>query len=340
MKWQLLPVEEFEQHRGVWDELNSSSSGTPLLDSRFVAVLIEEFAEGNEKLVIGSADSSPCCMAIVTKAGFGVWHTFQPSQAPIGCWVQRDEQHIEILGASLRSALPGISLNLGITQQDPGLIRRPQSAGRVETMDYISTARVAVADSFEDYWSKRGKNLRQNLRRQRNRLNREEVKVSLSAITDPNLMYGAVKQYGELESAGWKSGSNTAIHINNSQGRFYSKILEKFALTDQAIAFQYCYDGTLVATDLCIMGSGCLIILKTTYDENITTSSPAMLMRQESFDYIFSEKLVETIEFYGKLMDWHTRWAEDVREMYHINFYSRMGLIVKAIRGSARSMLG
>jgi hypothetical protein len=166
------------------------------------------------------------------------------------------------------------------------------------------------------------------------------VEISLAAITDPQSMYDTVKQYGELESAGWKSDSNTAIHIDNSQGKFYAKILEDFAVTNQAIVFQYRYDGTLVATDLCILDSGCLIILKTTYDENITTSSPAMLMREESFNYIFSRKLVEKIEFYGKLMDWHTKWANDIRQMYHINFYSKIGTIIKALRGSAKSMVG
>jgi len=63
-----------------------------------------------------------------------------------------------------------------------------------------------------------------------------------------------------------------------------------------------------------------LIILKTTYDETITTSSPAMLMRQDAFEFIFSNQLVEKIEFYGKVMDWHTKWSEEIRILYHINY--------------------
>jgi hypothetical protein len=339
MNWQLFPIEMFDKYRLDWDELNSSNSGTPLLDSRFVSALIEQFGTGDEKLVIGISDVGSCCMAIITKASLGVWHTFQPSQAPIGCWVQEAGMPIELLGASLLKVLPGFSLVLGITQQDPGLLPRPQSSGQAETIDYITTARVPVAGSFENFWSKRGKNLRQNLRRQRNRLNREEVEIDLLTIAEPQLMYDMVKQYGDLESAGWKSESNTAIHIDNSQGRFYAKILKEFAATNQAIVFQYHYDNKLVATDLCIIGGGCLIILKTTYDESITTSSPAMLMREESFNYIFSRNLVDKIEFYGKLMEWHKKWADDIRDMYHINFYSKIGSKSKVLRGRAKPVI-
>jgi hypothetical protein len=79
-----------------------------------------------------------------------------------------------------------------------------------------------------------------------------------------------------------------------------------------------------VATDLCVLDNNTLVILKTTYDETIETSSPAMLMRQEVFQSIFAEKSIRRIEFYGKVMDWHTKWSDHFRVMYHVNFYPWM----------------
>lgn len=46
-----------------------------------------------------------------------------------------------------------------------------------------------------------------------------------------------------------------------------------------------------------------------------------MLMRQEMFQLIFEDKGIRRIEFYGKVMDWHTKWSDDFRVMYHINYY-------------------
>lgn len=44
-------------------------------------------------------------------------------------------------------------------------------------------------------------------------------------------------------------------------------------------------------------------------------------MRQEAFRKLFEEGQIRRIEFYGRVMDWHTRWSDDVRTMYHVNYY-------------------
>ncbi len=273
------------------------------------------------------------CLAIVVKSGFGKWHTFQPSQAPLGLWNQNPASSIVELTTSLRASLPGHCLQFAITQQDPDFISRPATSRQLQTLDYIQTARVTVTGSFDDYWAKRGKNLRQNMRRQRNRLARENTDLNLSIIREPDAIQAAVKAYGELESKGWKAELGTAIHIDNSQGIFYKNMLENFARRNQAIVFQYHYGEDLVATDFCIIGGESLIILKTTYEESISGSSPAMLMREEAFNIIFTEKLAKKIEFYGKVMEWHTRWADEFRTMYHLNSESAIGSLAMDIYG-------
>ena len=49
--------------------------------------------------------------------------------------------------------------------------------------------------------------------------------------------------------------------------------------------------------------------------------SPAFLMRLETFRKLFDERQIKRIEFFGKLMEWHTRWSDEVRTMYHVNYY-------------------
>ena len=320
MNWTLHPITKFSDFHPQWNQLNQNSSNSPLLDSLFVHPLLQYFSKPSDKLAICGNVNQPEAMAIITKRKFGVWETLQPSQAPIGLWIQKPDKNIDELLSSLIKSLPFPTLLFGITQQDPDCLPRPETKNNISTLDYIQTARVTLQGSFEEYWSKRGKNLRQNLRRQRNRLNREETNVQLKILTEPEKIEQAIIDYGKLESAGWKSEGGTAIHIDNEQGKFYRDMLINFSKNQNALIFQYYYNNELVATDLCIKDNKVLIILKTTYDESITTSSPAMLMRQDAFEWIFEQKQVKKIEFYGKVMTWHTKWSDEIRTMYHVNY--------------------
>ena len=50
-----------------------------------------------------------------------------------------------------------------------------------------------------------------------------------------------------------------------------------------------------------------MVVLKTAYDENLNDFSPAFMMREEILQRTFSEKKVRAVEFYGRVMEWHTR---------------------------------
>ena len=320
MDWTLYPISDFANYIAQWDTLNQNNTNTPLLCSVFVVPLIKHFAnQEKDRLAICGDKNNPVAMTIITKRKLGVWETLQPSQAPIGLWIHQQTTQIDILLASLLKKLPFPSLLFGVTQQDPDCLPRPEKQNKIGTLDYIQTARVTLQGSFDDYWSQRGKNLRQNLRRQRNRLEREDTITTLKTISKPEYIEEAIIAYGKMESSGWKNEGGTAIHIDNDQGKFYRDMLANFCHTGNGLIFQYFYNDQLVSTDLCIKDKNCLIILKTTYDESITTTSPAMLMRQDAFEYIFEQQFTKNIEFYGKVMDWHTKWSDEIRTMYHIN---------------------
>jgi hypothetical protein len=44
-------------------------------------------------------------------------------------------------------------------------------------------------------------------------------------------------------------------------------------------------------------------------------------MREEACRRLFEDGRIRRIEFYGKVMEWHTRWTDEVRTMYHLNHY-------------------
>ena len=322
MKWALSPARELGAMAAAWDKLHADSGATPLLALDFVAPLLAEFGDGSELLARCEHAGRTVAMALLVRSSRFGWRTFQPAQAPLGLWLQEADIAPEALLAALLPRLPGMALLFGLTQCDPDLLARPADSARLRTLDYIATARITLAGPFQAYWDARGKNLRSNLRKQRSRLARESLALRLEVSRDAGAVAEAVAQYASLELAGWKAGQGSAVDGTNAQGRYYRAMLEAFCRRGAGSIYRYWFGDQLVAADLCIEDGAQLIVLKTTYDEGVANGlSPALLMREEALQALFAEGRLQRLEFYGRVMEWHTRWTKEVRTLYHINYY-------------------
>lgn len=322
MKWSLVIAAQFPELADGWAELHARCQASPMLAVDFVQPLVAQFGNGREYLASCQHDGRMVAMALVVAHGRGSWALFQPAQAPIGLWLQEPGQEMAPLLSSLMAALPGMPLVFGLTQCDPDLLARPPVTNRIRTLDYIDTARITLAGSFDAYWIARGKNLRSNLKKQRAKLGKDGVALRLQVSRLPEEVASAVADYGRLESAGWKAGAGTAVCAGNAQGRYYRAMLEDFCARGAGSIYRYWFNEQLVAMDLCIEDSTQIIVLKTTYDESVAGSlSPTLLMREAVCRQLFDEGSLTRLEFYGKVMEWHTRWTDEVRTLYHVNFY-------------------
>jgi hypothetical protein len=320
MKWTLTQASRFDAAR--WNALHARCKASPMLAADFVQPLITEFGDGATRLASCEHGGRTVAMALVTSHGRGSWALFQPAQAPIGLWLQEPGLELAPLLASLMAALPGLPLVFGLTQCDPDLLARPADSDQLRTLDYIDTAKITLAGSFDAYWNARGKNLRANLKKQRAKLDKDAVALRLQVSRDPGDVADAVADYGRLESAGWKAGGGTAVGADNAQGRYYRAMLEGFCRRGAGSIYRYWFDEQLVAMDLCIEDSEQIIVLKTTYDERVANNlSPTLLMREAACRQLFNEGRFARLEFYGKVMEWHTRWTDEVRTLYHVNYY-------------------
>ena len=325
MNWSLAPARAFAEHGALWDALHARSHASPLLARHFVEPLLAELgdvASSDPWLARCEQAGATVAMALLVRRAPGVWATLQPAQAPLGLWLQQADLNTAELLAALLPALPGVALVFGLTQCDPALMARPADSARLHTFDYIDTARITLAGTFEQYWNARGRNLRANLKKQRARLARDGVALRLEVCRDAAQVRGALEQYGQLESAGWKAGGGTAVDAGNAQGRYYRAMLERFCGSGTGCIYRYWFGEQLVAMDLCIEDGAQIIVLKTAYDESVASSlSPTLLMREQICQALFGEARLEHLEFYGRVMEWHTRWTDEVRTLYHINFY-------------------
>lgn len=337
MNWTVHPISKLAEFSGQWDALARSRPGTPFLESAFLQPAIDAFGNSGLRLCLKQTHGQLVAAAIMQPARKGMWQTFQPSQLPLGAWVAAEKVDLESACAELLRQLPGLNLGLGITQLDSKFHARPSDGFKLRTQDYIETSWVNIEGSFETYWDSRGKNLRQNTRKQRNKLLAEGATTRIECATAPEDVAKAIADYGKLESAGWKTADGTAIHPDNAQGKFYTHMLENFCRLGRGRIYRYWFGEKLVSMDLCIHDDAAIVILKTTYDESYKAVSPSTLMRQDEFQLLFEEQKFQRIEFYGKVMEWHTRWTEHARAIYHLNAY-RHALVLRLLdfRANAR----
>ena len=318
-------TEAFEEFRSDWDSLNRSRGDHILLDSKFMRQLIRHFGNAGMLLAINRDRSAA---ALLNRDNAGSWNTFQPAQSPLGAIVLSNHNDPFDGTFELLRNLPGFPMLLSITQQDPNYSAFPSTVSRtdVEILNYIETACLPVSGTFEAYWNGRGANLRHNLDRQKRRLADQGRTCELRIHRHAAQMADCVKIFGHLESQGWKGKDGTAVEEGNVQGCFYRALLEDFCEHKESVVYQFLLDGNVIASDLCLMRQGMLVVLKTTYDESLQGFSPGLLMRREIVRQVFGSGEIRVIEFYGRVRDWHTKWTDTKRTMFHVNLFRNRGV--------------
>ena len=336
MSWTFKPaLKHFERERENWNAINRQGTNHILLDADFVGPSLRHFGDEGVVLAVQNGGGTPT-MALLRRKAVGVWETFQPSQAPLGLIVsgRKDPDEQELLG--LTRELPGYALQLSVLQQDPdhGGFTRSASTGLIESLEYIETARISLSGSFEEYWKARGTKLRNNVARRRRRMAEAGLTAEMNVIVSPGEVAEAVREYGKLESKGWKSNQGTAVSADNAQGKFYREVLEKLCERGEGRIYILKLNGRIAAMDLAAVRNEMIVILKTTYDEDLSEYSPAFLMREEELKQLYQDKQMRTVEFYGRVTEWQRRWSEEIRSMYHLTCY-RHGW-VKVLRRAAK----
>ena len=321
MSWNFGKAIEFlPRYRALWEELHSGVDRHILLDYEFVERLVRYF--GSEQTLCGVCDSRGTRgIVLIERVRTGIWQTFQPSQAPIGLILLASQgDSVPALRALIRR-LPGWAVSVGVMQQDPAwtTLDGVDRSEFVERIAYMPTPRLSVPPDFNAYWKARSRNLTHKLSRQRRRISEQGGRLQLVVERAPEEVVRAVREYGDLESRGWKAREGTALSVDNAQGRFYADVLREFAARREAVVYRLTMGDRTLAIDLGAERNGMLVLLKTTHDESLEGLSPGLLLHEEILRSVSVEQAVRTIEFYGRTREWHRKLTDDVREMFHLN---------------------
>ncbi len=326
-----------------WNRLVEQTRGSVVQRAEFVFACAALMGRSKIRQAV-CRDGKTVIACALLKWRWGFPEVFVESQMPLGAWIQVPDRSVARLAGGLLKRVP-FGVRLGMSQIDSRYVGRPTDSERMSTLPYIETPWLDIAGNFSDYWAARGKNLRSNMRKQRNQLQAQGLVTRMEVLTDAADMARGVRDYASLESKGWKAEMGTAVSEDHPQTHFYQAMLERFAAFGMARVYRYFFGEKLVASELCLRARGEFVILKTTYDESTAPLSPASLLRQEMFEGLFEEGAVDRVEFYGPLKEWHTRWTPCARSIYHVNLYrgptvfwlhrhvQRLGLLRKPVQG-------
>ena len=343
MTWIFKPaVQAFEKYRADWDELNAANTNQIELDSLFVQGLLRHF--GTPDTVLGiSTDPEFPGMILLDKIRPGFVNTFHPSQAPIGLFLLGNGDEVFRQIDELICSLPPYALGLAVLQQDPDLtiLRHLKSCSRVRRVEYIQTARITIKDTFAAYWASRPKNFVSDMARQRRRLQKEGKQLELVVERNASCVEDCIREYGRLESIGWKGREGTAVLPDNAQGLFYREILEAFCRKNEGVIYRLVIDGKTVACELCIERGARLVDLKTTYDEDVRGFSLGSLIEEEMLKSYYQDGRLKEVEFYGRVSDWTRKWTDEIRPMHHYNIhrFNWIADLHARLRGNADSKM-
>ncbi len=325
LHWDVAPARRrslaFELER--WQALHAQVSGCVLISAETLGAALTHFGTGDERFAFARQDGKDCIAMLVNAPARTSVGLFLPSQLPLAPILNATYQPLQM--RDLRAALAALSptgLVLRVGSLDPRWGTDIAVREKGEKFVQTETPAIDLPSELEPYMQARANKFRSDLRRRRKKAQTELGEVRFEAITDKNLIEDAVKDYGALEARGWKGAAGTAVATEGAQFRFYADWLCALALENKARIFVLRIGQKVAAMRLAIEDSGCLYMLKVSYEETLRAYSPGALMLENVIEWCYEPGVnVRRIEFYGKVSEAHQPWLTETRAMSIASVY-------------------
>lgn len=165
--------------------------------------------------------------------------------------------------------------------------------------------------------AKRSAKFRRNLRRLWKKL-REKGEVTTHFYCNISELHDALEEFIEVESAGWKAESKTALKYNDGLRSFYRAIIDTFGQSGSCVIHTMKLDGRPIASQLSVISGKTYNMLKIGYDEEFKVIGPGALLLDETVSRFSKDEAIDTISFVTG-SGWADKW--DPEALYVKNHY-------------------
>jgi CelD/BcsL family acetyltransferase involved in cellulose biosynthesis len=184
----------------------------------------------------------------------------------------------------------------------------------------VASPYLRLCTSWDQYFDSLPTKHRGNLR---NRLKRLKGRgpVELEAITSDEKLDAALEAGLELEAAGWKGKSRTAISCDPDTARFYSTLARRATERGWILLNFLCVGSKRIAFDYCLSYKNKIHRLKSGYDPSYARYSPSNLLCCLVLRNAFEQGIKEH-DFLGASENWKLKWTRQTKPHYWLFVFS------------------
>jgi CelD/BcsL family acetyltransferase involved in cellulose biosynthesis len=207
-------------------------------------------------------------------------------------------------------------------------------AVRAATSPYISLS--CGEGCFERTLERLDAKFRANLRR---RMRKLQAKGTVRLVRHDTVS-DCLRQFYELEHAGWKGEAGSAIVQDTPTFRYYETLAREAERFGYLSIYSLECEGKPVAMHYGLTHRGRYFILKTAYDHAVADCSPGQLLTLEVLRDISGRQCVE-LDFLGLSMNWKRDWSPRLRP--HADwtvFRGSRGALLHLVHARARRAAG
>jgi hypothetical protein len=232
----------------------------------------------------------------------------------------REAAAIAALLAALDELEPRrFSLELGGVRDRSGTMKALGAplpkAMQIRAVD-VEGAWFRIEGPFAEYWSKVSKNLKGDLRKAANRMQRDglpEARATFLAGDDAG--GDALDRFAALEASGWKGREGTAIASRPEETARYRTMCRRFAARRMLEWHFLEIGGRLAAGHLCVRLGRSLALVKLAYEESLSQYSPGHVLLRHALEREHASGACDDLNFMN-VWPWCSRWRMET-DWYH-----------------------
>lgn len=180
----------------------------------------------------------------------------------------------------------------------------------------------SVVDIPEDrgqLWDGLGGNLRGNLRRARNKLQRYSD-ARIDELTSETELAAAVTRFADVEARSWKAEQGTDLAADRTMCDFFARAMPELADEGRAVSHAIFADGRDIGVHLSLQFGDELLVHKISFDAGYAACAPGNLLLQHLLDDYAPRHGIRRINLVTCL-PWHERWKPRTMATYRVQVF-------------------
>ena len=321
----------------AWEELFDSCNAEPSTSFEWTKALLETHLSPTDKFFITIVKDAETTVAIlpflirkITRGGikFRVLMPISELYNTHSDLLIRDYS-AEIVQLLLTSLLTleekwDIFRMSHMLENHPFLLTLPSSAPhnlRFHTARTEPSFFIPLDDTFEEYWNKRSRKFRANLRRMTRKL-KEKGEISFVKYDELPTLSEAYDDLLAIEKQSWKHKHGTAISSIHKQEQFYWLLCQGAADKKRLHLIFLYLNQQPIAYNIGLISNKSYKYLKSSYDAAYHPCSPSTVLRAHQIEDLIKEG-VQEFDFHGEPYKWETKWTNDFKWHQSITMYNK-----------------